>query len=189
MVKTFSEHPTAEPAALGEAPTPAESDSIEVNVDEGDDAEMQLAPAAQPALGDAEPFRERSASSPSAAEILERAAVLGPVRMTWESYTSPTDLILDEKRQPHVAERRARLTRVVKVALGGCLGLCVLALGASALSADSSAPSRASLSIGKTVASIGFVPVETLDGSRHAKAARRVSPTVTTATIARPKHR
>jgi hypothetical protein len=137
-----------------------------------------------------EPARPAYASSPSANELLERAAALGPARMTWESIVLPADPILDEKRQPRVAERRARLTRVVKITLGACLGVCVLALGVSALSGDASAaPAASAAAIGKTVPSKGIVPVEPMDGTKHGKAARRTAPAVTTAAIVRPKHR
>jgi hypothetical protein len=142
-----------------------------------------------------EAMRGQYASSPSASELLERAAALGPARMTWESIVLPADPILHEKRTPHVVERRARLTRVVKITLAACLGVCVLALGVSALSGDSndthgsSAAASDSAAAGKTVASKGVVPVEPLDGTKHGKAARRVAPAVTTAAIVRNKRR
>lgn len=131
------------------------------------------------------------ASAPSTGELLERAAALGSMRTNWESIVLPDDPILDEKRTPHVTERRARLTRVVKITLGACLGLCVLAVGVSALSGDSSPRAAASDSaaVGKTVASTGIVPVESFDGTKHAKAVRRVAPAATTAAIVRPKRR
>lgn len=133
-------------------------------------------------------------SAPSASELLERAAAMGPARMTWESIVLVADPILSEKRQPHVAERRERLTRVVKYALGACVAVCVLALGVSALSGDSTSSSTASAaaaptSVGKTVASKGVVPVEPLDGTKHGKAMRRAAPAVTTAAIVRSKRR
>jgi hypothetical protein len=138
-----------------------------------------------------------AAKDPSAGELVERAAALGPVRMTWESIVLPNDPILDEKRQPHVAERRARLTRMVKVTLGACLAVCVVALGMSAVSGGSTSNASASSStapaVGKTAPSKGATPIETIDGSKRAKAARRVIPAATTATAAvgvrRSKHR
>jgi hypothetical protein len=180
--------PVAAPAAEPVADVSRESyrtkaDSIEVDV-----------------LSDRAPveaMRGQYASSPSASELLERAAALGPARMTWESIVLPADPILHEKRTPHVTERRARLTRVVKITLAACLGVCVLALGVSALSGDSndahgssaSATTTASAALGKTVASKGVVPVEPLDGTKHGKAARRFAPAVTTAAIVRNKRR
>ena len=144
-----------------------------------------MAPSA-PSAASRDPYT----SSPSADELVERAASLGPARMTWESIALPSDPVLEEKQRPHVAERRARLTRVVKIALGACVGLCVLALGVSALSGDSSAsPSAGSASIGKTVPSKGFVPIETIDGTKRGKAVRHFAPSVTTAAIVRLKHR
>jgi hypothetical protein len=142
-----------------------------------------------PALA-AEPARGQYSSAPSAEELLERAAALGPARMTWESIVLPADPILHEKSTPHVAERRARLTRMVKIGLGACLGVCVLALGVSALSGDAAAPPVAAADAGaKTVPSKGIIPVEPLDGTRHAKAVRRVAPAVTTAAFVRNKRR
>jgi hypothetical protein len=162
------------------------ADSIEVEV------ESQRAPETQrdvvPAFGASGPVRGPYASSPSANELLERAAAMGPARMTWESIVLVADPILDEKRQPHVAERRERLTRVVKMTLGACVAVCALAVGVSALSGDSSPKAAAvTASIGKTVASKGVVPVEPLDGTKHGKAVHRVVPAVTTAAIVRPK--
>lgn len=154
------------------------ADSVEIEV------ESRRAPVAH-----AEPARAAYRSSPSANELLERAAALGPARTTWERIVLP-DPVLDEKRQPHVAERRARLTRVVKIALGACLGVCVLALGVSALSGDASAaPTATAAAFGKTVPSKGIVPVEPMDGTKRAKNARRTAPAATTAAIVRPKHR
>jgi hypothetical protein len=188
-----AELPPAPPAVVAEPAVretfDTKADSIEIQV------ESQRAPAlparvAPPLPNDV--MRAPYASGPSSSELLERAAALGPARMTWESIVLPSDPILDEKRQPHVAERRARLTRVVKIALGACVGLCVLALGASAISGgdSSSAAAATATSVGKTVASKGVVPVEQLEATRHAKAVRRTAPVVTTAAIVRgPKRR
>jgi hypothetical protein len=137
----------------------------------------------------AEPLRGPYASSPSADELLARAAVHGP-RRSWDSLAVTSDPILDEKRQPHVAERRARLTRVVKATVGACLALCVVAVGVSALSRDANASTTAStVSAGRTVASKGVVPIEPLDGTKHGKATRRSTPTAPTAASGRAKRR
>ena len=161
------------------------ADSIEVQM------ESQRAPGLASPPDDV--MRAPYASGPSSSELLERAAALGPARMTWESIVLPADPILDEKRLPHVAERRARLTRVVKIALGACVGVCVLALGVSAVSGDSSPPPASAASsvinVGKTVASKGIVPVEQLEGTKRAKAVRRTAPAVTTAAIVRGNKR
>lgn len=168
------------------------ADSVEIEVESQRAPETSRDPQPIGAEASAEPMRAPYESALSSNELLERAhaAALGPARMTWESIVIP-DPILDEKRQPHVAERRARLTRVVKYTLGACLGVCVLALGVSALSGDSSSSPVpvASASVGKTVPSKGIVPVEPLDGTKHAKAVRRSAPAVTTAAIVRTKHR
>jgi hypothetical protein len=191
--------PAPAPVLFAPAPAPlpvaaresfrTKADSIEIEM------ESQRAPEthrdAPPAFAATEPMRGPYASAPSANELLQRAA-LGPARMTWESIVLPADPILDEKRQPRVAERRARFQRGVKIALGACLGLCVLAIGVSALSGDSSSSSKSAASessVGKTVASKGIIPVEPFDGTKHAKAVRRVAPAATTAAIVRPKRR
>ena len=132
------------------------------------------------------------ASAPSSSELVERAAALGPARMTWESIVLPTDPILDEKRQPHVAERRARLTRVVKATFGACVAVCVLALGVSVLSGDPASSSSSAAASGtstatKLVAS-GVVPVEGLANAKRTKA-RRAAPMVATAAMVRTKRR
>jgi hypothetical protein len=171
------------------------ADSVEVAVSSERAPETYREPTAPVNVADppAEPMRGQYASSPSANELLERAAALGPARMTWESIVLPADPILSEKQTAHVTERRARLTRVVKITLAACLGVCVLALGVSAISSDSrdsSPPAEvASASAAKTVPSKGIIPVEPLDGTKHAKAARRVAPAVTTAAIVRTKRR
>jgi hypothetical protein len=131
------------------------------------------------------------ASYPSAIsrnELLERAAAFGPARTTWASIVLPADPILDQKRQPRVAERRERFTRMVKVGFGACVAVCVVALGVGAFSADLSFSSAASASsssaaLSKTVPPRGIVPVEALDRAKHAKAVRRIGPTVATAAI------
>jgi hypothetical protein len=159
------------------------ADSIEVKV------ESERAPAIAPQA--ARPAYE-SLQLPSSSELVERAVALGPPRMTWASIVNPIDPSLDEKRQPHVAERRARLTRVVKVTLGACLALCIVALGVSALSGGESSTtphSSAESAFGKTVASKAVVPLEPREGGKRAKAVRRISPSVTTAAIVRSKHR
>jgi hypothetical protein len=179
--------PVAEPSVRDAFATNA--DSVEVSM------ESQRAPETQrdaaPPFTGSEPVRGPYASAPSANELLERAAAMGPARMTWESIVLVADPVLSEKRQPHVAERRQRLTRIVKVTLGACVAVCALALGVSALSGDASAAtsSPAAAAAGKAVASKGIVPVEPLDGTKHGKAVRRVAPAVTTAAIVRAKRR
>jgi hypothetical protein len=133
---------------------------------------------------------------PSATQLVERAVSMGPPRTTWESYVLPSDPILDVKRQPHVAERRARLTRIVKVTLGACLAVCIVAIGISAVSAVSSdsssgdkSPVSGSTASAKTVPAKAVVPVEPLTGTRHAKAVRHGAPAATMAAIGRPKRR
>ena len=70
---------------------------------------------------------------PTTQTLLERAAALGPVRLTFESIAVP-DPVLEAKFEPRIAQRRARLTRVVKATLGACVGVCVLAIGVSIFS-------------------------------------------------------
>lgn len=144
--------------------------------------------------GDAQPPPPARAPYPSAIstqELLERAAALGPARTAWESIVLPADPILDEKQLPHVAERRERFTRMVKVGLGACLALCVVALGVSALSGEASAATPASAAEARnTVPAQSIVPVEKLGGSAcYAKAARLPRPIPATAAVVRAKRR
>lgn len=135
-----------------------------------------FAPHAPAVAEDAAPVRAAFDSAPSTSDLLERAAALGPARLTWESIVLPNDPILHEKRTPHVAERRARLTRLVKGALGACVAVCVLALGASALSSGSAtadakqASASPAAATAKTIPSKVIVPVETLSIVKHGKA-------------------
>jgi hypothetical protein len=120
--------------------------------------------------------RDLYPSSPSARELVERAAALGPVRSTWDSMVLPADPILDEKQQPYVAERRERFTRMVKFGLAACVGVCALAVGISALSGSASASTGAATSaaaLGNTVPSKGIIPVEALEATKHGKAVRK----------------
>lgn len=137
------------------------------------------------------PARAPYASAPSAKDLLRRAAELGPPRMTWASIVVTSDPVLDEKRQPHVAERRARFTRVVKGALGACVALCVLAVGVNAISggSDAHAATSSSPAVARTVPAKAVVSVEQLEGARHAKAARRAAPPPTAIATVRPKRR
>jgi len=140
---------------------------------------------------DAPPARSPFTSAPSTKELLQRAAELGPPRMTWASIVLTSDPVLDEKRQPHVAERRARLTRVVKGALAACVALCVLAVGVNVASggSDAHAASSSSPSVARTVPAKAIVPVERLDGAAHAKAVRRAAAPPTAIATVRPKRR
>lgn len=86
------------------------------------------------------------------------------------------DPVLLEKRTPQVAERRARLTRVVKITVGACIGVCVLALGISVFSGEPSAAAASSPSVktpSKTV-----VSVERLSLASHGRAGKQVTATI-----------
>ena len=183
----------APPAAVGEG-TMREALTTSADV-----VEVEVSPDSRQ-VSDSRQVAPPSARSPypsaiSASELLERAAAMGPARMTWESIVLPADPILDEKRQPHVAERRERFTRMVKIGLGACLAVCVVALGVSALSGDgssssssSSATASSSEAVARTIPAKAIVPIEPFDGTRHGKAVRRLAPTVATAVV-RPKRR
>jgi hypothetical protein len=116
----------------------------------------------QRSAGDPAP-NVRNFGAPSARELLERAAALGP-RRTWESLLLG-DPVLAEKQQPHVAARRAVLTRLVKAGLGACMGICLLACAVSAFAATEPAAPQA-----LAHASHALVPVEALTSVRRAKA-------------------
>ena len=110
-------------------------------------------------------------AAPSRQDLLQRAAELGPPRLTLENIMlSPTDPILGEKMQPRVAERRARFRKIVKVAVGACVAFCVVAIGATALSTSPAHASSSSHSATKTVPATGVVPVEKLEIVSRTKA-------------------
>jgi hypothetical protein len=129
-------------------------------------------------------------AAPSRQDLLQRAAELGPARLTWENIVlAPTDPILGEKMQPRVAERRARFRKVVKVALGTCLAFCVVATAATALS---SGPPKASASssVSKThVAATrsAVVPVEKLDQVTRTKAPSHVTAAIRPAAVVKKR--
>lgn len=101
-------------------------------------------------------------------ELLQRAAELGPQRLTYASMLLPTDPVLSQKMQPSVAQRRARLRTVVKVALGACVAFCLFAATrASAMSTSTEPAPVARLSPASAV-----VPVEKLEQAQITKASR-----------------
>jgi hypothetical protein len=111
------------------------------------------------------------AHAPSTSDLLERAARLGPPRPTFESIVLPNDPILLEKMQPAAAQRRARFRKVVKATLGACLAVCVLAIGASALSPnEASASETDSTTSARTAPARAVVTIEKLDDAKRTKA-------------------
>ena len=116
-------------------------------------------------------------ASPSTQDLLERAARLGPPRPTLESILLPNDPILGQKLEPRVAERRMRLTRIVKGALGACVAVCVAALVATALSGEASAaPGPRDKAAARAAAPTTRVAdVEALSGGVRAKAATKAA--------------
>jgi hypothetical protein len=112
-------------------------------------------------------------AGPSKDALLERAASLGPVRGTWESFLVPNDPILGAKMQPRVAERRARLRRVVKATLGVCGALCVVSLIASAFGGGNVAEaSSAHVAEARSTPATAVTTVEKIDEVKRVKAAR-----------------
>jgi len=148
--------PSTAPMAM---PVPVASSSVDVLVE---DARMDTQ-ADIPAL---------DPQAPSTSDLLERAARLGPPRPTFESIVLPNDPILLEKMQPAAAQRRARFRKVVKATLGACVGLCLLAIGASALSpSEASASTSSSASTAaRTAPARPVVTIEKLDDAKRSKA-------------------
>ena len=114
-------------------------------------------------------------AGPSAKSLLERAAAMGPVRATWESFVLPNDPILAAKFQPRVAERRARFRRVVKITLGACAALCFASLVASALGGGSEAKASSAVAIERGGPSSAVTTVEKIDDAKRSKVAREVA--------------
>ena len=107
-------------------------------------------------------------AAPSRQELLERAAELGPARLTYASIHLPTDPILNRKMQPNVAQRRARLRAAVKIALDACVAFCVFA--ATRASAMPPSPSSSQVPAVAAVPAQSVVPVEKLEQTETTKA-------------------
>ncbi len=110
-------------------------------------------------------------AAPSRQELLERAAELGPARLTYASILQPTDPILNRKMQPNVAKRRARLRAVVKITLGACVAFCLFAATRASAMSISAPKSEAPV-----VAAIPVVPVEKLEQTETTKAPSHAAP-------------
>ena len=90
--------------------------------------------------------------------------------------------------QPAAAQRRARFRKVVKATLGACLALCVIAIGASALSpSEASASESGSKVSARTAPARPVVSIEKLDDAKRTKAV--TSHVVTAAVKAKSKRR
>lgn len=142
-------NPFATPAAPGASvfAAPAPSVSVDVTFETGD-------------------------VGPSTQDLLARAARLGPARPTLQSILLPTDPVLGMKREPAIAERRLRFTRIVKATLGACVALCVAALATTAMSGEASAPSTHARATRATAHVARLGSVEQLGGELRGKAAR-----------------
>ncbi len=144
-----------------------------------------------------DPFEVTSADAqpdhaPSTHDLLERAARLGPPRMTFASIVLPSDPILAEKMTPHAAERRARFRKIVKATVGACVALCVAALAATALSGGnaSAATSSEDSGITRTAPATRVVSIEKLDEAKRGKAVQhRAAVSTANARAKTPKRR
>ena len=121
--------------------------------------------------------------APSRQDLLQRAAALGPSRLTYATLTL-TDPVLGEKMQPWVAERRARFRRLVKIALGACIAFCMVATVATAL--PSSVPAM-SVHGAKDAPSRGVVPVEKPDQPLRTKVVSHITATARASSSVKPK--
>jgi hypothetical protein len=116
------------------------------------------------------PMATSDFTGPTPKDLLERAAALGPSRYT-ESFVLPSDPILQAKRQPEIAERRARLRRVVKGMLGVCGGVCILAIVVSVVSGGPETASAATSSEAtRSAPSKSVVTVQKMDAGVRGKA-------------------
>lgn len=122
-------------------------------------------------------------TGPTPEALLQRAAELGPVRSSWSSIVPSEDPILRAKGTAEVAERRARLRRIVKGTLAVCGGLCLVALVVSLVSGgpESSADAATLASVSNTVPAKMEIPVTKLDGATRTKATSAVPPATTMA--------
>lgn len=142
-----------------------------------------------------DPFEVTSADAqpdhaPSTHDLLERAARLGPPRMTFESIVLPNDPVLAEKMQPHAAERRARFRKIVKATIGACVALCVAAIVASAFSGSEASASTGSDSPAlRTAPATRVVSIEKLDDAKRGKAVQQHAASTANARAKTPKRR
>jgi hypothetical protein len=173
------------PVAIPEPPAAIQEElaAMEASAVEATEPAVEAAPSTvldlvidESRLADADPTNDDMA--PSRQDILARAAARPP-RMTWESIVlNPSDPILGAKMQPRVAERRARFRRIVKVALGACVAMCLVGTAATALSSNDDGRSAASSSrSAKTAPASGVVPVEKLEIVMRGKASSHVTAT------------
>jgi hypothetical protein len=125
----------------------------------------------------------------STADLLERAAALGPIRTSWESTYTPDDPILTEKMTEHVAQRRDRFRKIVKGTLGACVGVCVLALIVTAVSGGEGSASASERPSGHIAPAIAEGTIEKLEIAHRGKARPMPQAAVVTAWNARPGKR
>ncbi len=118
------------------------------------------------------PIASSDMTGPTPKDLLERAASLGPARPSMDSIVVPSDPVLQAKSSPEIAERRAKLRRIVKGALGACGALCVVALVLTIVSGGpETANAATSAMISNTMPSKSDVPVEKIDARSRGKAA------------------
>jgi hypothetical protein len=124
-------------------------------------------------------------TGPTPESLLKRAAELGPARTSYESIVLPNDPVLLAKGTVEVAERRARLRRVVKGTLGLCGGLCLVALVVSIVSGGpesaANAATSASVSVANAVPAKVEIPVTKMDTTTRTKASAPAAPATTMA--------
>lgn len=122
-------------------------------------------------------------------DLLLRAAELGPgPRLSLDNIMmAPTDPILAAKSLPRVAQRRARLRNVVKVAVGLLAGFALFATAATALS-SSKAPAAGNVAAASThgdAPAEAVTPKEPLELAATAKAPKADPAPVAAAPIAK----
>lgn len=177
-------------AATAEGRGPTLADDVEIELAEDVAAAPPVAATlASPLL--ALPVRAPMVSlpdpSPSKEALLERAAALGPPRMTWASFVPTSDPVLEAKMKPQIAERRARFQKIVKGTLAACGAMCLVALIVTAVSGGEPTAKAASREgATKTAPAKIDGTVTTLAGAKRSKAVRTAAPAVTTA-VAMPR--
>lgn len=126
--------------------------------------------------------------------LLMRAAELGPgPRLSLDNIgMAPTDPILAQKSLPAVAQRRARLRTVVKVAVGMLAGFALFATAATALSSSKAPTASASNAAQPTTAATHsdapaepVNPKEPLEVAATSKAPAQAAPVVAAAPVAK----
>lgn len=139
----------------------------------------QQRPSPEPEIVTNESLLKPTPQEISKDDLLERAAALGPIRTSWETYSSE-DPILSEKMKEHVALRRARFQKIVKGTLGACVGICAIALVVTLVSGGEGSANAATASGARTAQTVVEPSIEKLEIVKRGRARKAPPPSFAT---------